>query len=65
MCGFKSGESPQMGKVIQLTSHDLKRKRQRGFTSFSQEIIEKCGRFGNALGGDGNVLGQKGVAGSH
>ncbi|HOI94572.1 MAG TPA: hypothetical protein PK250_07685 [Syntrophobacter fumaroxidans] len=34
-----------------LTKHALKRKRQRGFSSFSLEMIEKYGRYGSASGG--------------
>lgn len=36
---------------MELTRHALKRKRQRGFSSFSLEMIEKYGRYGTASGG--------------
>jgi hypothetical protein len=45
------GELPKEEQIMKLTSHGLKRKRQRGFSSHSLEFIEKYGRYGKAPGG--------------
>jgi hypothetical protein len=57
---LKSGNHQKERKVMELTNHALKRKRQRGFSNHSLEVIEKYGRYGKAPGGMTEIfLGKK------